>query len=103
MQTPVTRWKHYDNRLLCQLLVYYCTTILKAVQETPKSSMEICVESMIPISTISRRVQTLHDLGLLKVSGSISGDGKKYFLYKSKVKSIEAKFDGEIKVEIKLG
>lgn len=79
----------------------YCTTILETVQETPKSCMEICAEASIPISTVYRRVQTLHDLGLLQVSGSISGEGKKYFLYKSKVKSIEAKFDGKLSVKIR--
>ncbi len=80
----------------------YCTTILETLQETPKSCIEICAETKIPISTSYRRVQNLHDLGLLQVSGSISNEGKKYFLYKSKVKSIEAKFDGKLEVKIKL-
>jgi predicted transcriptional regulator len=80
----------------------YCTTILEILQEIPKSCVEICMDTRIPISTIYRRVQTLHDLGLLQISGSITGDGKKCFLYKSKVKSIEAKFDGKLEVKIKL-
>ena len=80
----------------------YCMTILETVQEIPKPAIEINAETRIPISTVYRRIQTLHDFGFLKVSGSISKDGKKYFLYKNKVKSIEAKFDGKLTVEVKL-
>jgi len=80
----------------------YCVTILETVQEIPKSAIEINAETKIPISTVYRRIQTLHDLELLQVSGSISKDGKKYFLYKSKVKSIKAQFDGKLTVEVKL-
>jgi predicted transcriptional regulator len=80
----------------------YCTTILEVLQEIPKSCVEISMDTRIPISTTYRRVQILHDLGLLQISGSISSDGKKCFLYKSKVKSIEAKFDGKLEVKIKL-
>jgi len=79
----------------------YCMTILEKVHEIPKSAVEINHETKIPISTVYRRIQILHDLGLLKVSGTISEHGKKSFLYKSKVKSIEAKYDGKLKVEIK--
>ena len=80
----------------------YCMTILETVQEIPKPAIEINAETRIPISTVYRRIQTLHDFGFLKVSGSISKDGKKYFLYKSKVKSIKAQFDGKLTVEVKL-
>jgi predicted transcriptional regulator len=79
----------------------YCVTILKTIKEMPKSCIEICAETKIPISTVYRRVQTLYDLDLLRVTGSISNDGKKYFLYKSKIKSIEIKFDGKLEVKIK--
>ncbi len=78
----------------------YCTTILKTIQEIPKSCLEICMDTRIPISTVYRRVQILHDLNLLKIFGSITSDGKRNFLYKSKVKSIEAKFDGILEVNV---
>ena len=90
-----------DLLMLNTLGDLYYMTILETVQEIPKSAIEINYETKIPISTVYRRIQILHDLGLLKVSGSISGHGKKSFLYKSKVKSIEAKYDGKLKVEIK--
>ncbi len=80
----------------------YSTTILNTVQEISKSVMKINNETKIPISTVYRRIQILDDLGLLKVTGSINKEGKKYFSYKSKVKSIQAKYDGKLEVEVKL-
>ena len=66
----------------------YCKLILHSSLEKPKSAMEISGEKDIPISTVYRRLQTLYDAKLLAISGSINQDGKKYFLYKSRVKSI---------------
>jgi predicted transcriptional regulator len=74
----------------------YCKLILHNTLEKPKSAMEISSEKKIPISTVYRRLQTLFDAKLLAISGSINRDGKKYFLYKSKVKSISLKCDLEI-------
>jgi len=74
----------------------YCKLILHNTLEEPKSAMEISNEKNIPISTVYRRLQTLYDAKLLAISGSINQDGKKYFLYKSKVKSISLKCDLEI-------
>ena len=74
----------------------YCKFILHCTLEKPKSAMEISHEKKIPISTVYRRLQTLFDAKLLSISGSINQDGKKYFLYKSKVKSISLKCDLEV-------
>lgn len=74
----------------------YCKLILHNTLEKPKSAMEISSEKKIPISTVYRRLQTLYDAKLLAISGSINQDGKKYFLYKSRVKSISLKCDLEV-------
>ena len=74
----------------------YCKQILHNTLEKPKSAMEISSEKKIPISTVYRRLQTLYDAKLLAISGSINEDGKKYFLYKSRVKSISLKCDLEV-------
>lgn len=66
----------------------YCKQILHDTLKKPKSAMELSGDKKIPISTVYRRLQTLYDAKLLAISGSINEDGKKYFLYKSKVKSI---------------
>jgi len=79
----------------------YCRAILETTMERPKSAMEISAETKIPISTVYRRLQTLHDNKLLRISGSISDDGKKYFLYKSKVKAIATSFNGSnVEIEV---
>lgn len=79
----------------------YCRLILQTTIDKPKCAMEIATESKIPISTAYRRLQTLYDNKLLKISGTISDNGKKYFLYKSKVKAISALCDcSDIKIEI---
>jgi predicted transcriptional regulator len=74
----------------------YCKAILHNTLEKPKSAMEISGEKKIPISTVYRRLQTLYDAKLLAISGSINQDGKKYFLYKSRVKSIFLTCDLEV-------
>jgi len=79
----------------------YCRAILTATMEKSKSATEITAHTGIPISTVYRRLQTLHDNKLVRISGSISEDGKKYFLYKSKVKAISTNFNGDfIEIEI---
>ncbi len=79
----------------------YSRAILESTREMPKSAIDLSGECGIPISTAYRRVQLLHAHKLLGISGSINEDGKKYFLYKSKVKSIMTCFNnGSLDVEI---
>lgn len=79
----------------------YSRAILDATMDSPKSAIDLSAECKIPISTAYRRVQELHDNRLLGISGSINDDGKKYFLYKSKIKSIMARFNGgSLEIEI---
>lgn len=68
----------------------YSRTILKATLNKPKTALEISAEYQIPISTVYRRLQNLHDAKLLR----ISDDGKKFFMYQSKVMGISTVFDG---------
>ncbi len=66
-----------------------------------KTVNEISEETKIPISTIYRRVQMLHNGKLLRISGTIDENGKKTFLYKSKIKAISTFFNGDfIEIEI---
>ena len=79
----------------------YSRLILQATIDKPKSAMEISTEKKIPISSVYRRLQTLYDSKLLSISGSINDDGKKYFLYKSKIKEVSVSCNCEtINVEI---
>ncbi len=79
----------------------YSRTILESTIDMPKSAIDLSKECGIPISTAYRRVQMLHKHKLVGISGSISQDGKKYFLYKSKIRSIMTCFNnGLLEVEI---
>ena len=79
----------------------YCRTILESTMYKPKSVMEITAETKIPISTVYRRIQTLYDNKLLRTSGTITDDGKRLFLYKSKIKGIQSNFcNGQVEVEV---
>jgi len=79
----------------------YSRDLLRATGEVPKSAFRISQETGIPISTVYRRIQKLQDAGVVRVSGEINLEGKKHFLYQSKVKAISSKVAGEfINVEI---
>ena len=79
----------------------YCRAIIESTMNVPRSAIEISAERNIPISTVYRRLQSLHDSKLLGISGSITSEGKKHFLYKSKVKAMTSVFNGgNVEVEI---
>ena len=105
MQTIMLQRKIEDEErkqpLLEVIADKYCRTILETTMAKPKSAIEINFETKIPISTIYRRLQTLHDNKLVGVSGIISEEGKKNFLYKSKVKQISASINGGL-IEIQI-
>jgi predicted transcriptional regulator len=79
----------------------YCRAIIESTINTPKSVIEISAECGIPISTIYRRLQNLRDSKLLGISGSITSEGKKHFLYKSKVRAVTSVFNGS-NVEVQM-
>jgi len=79
----------------------YCRAIMESTMNAPKSAIEISSDCKIPISTVYRRLQSLYENKLLAISGAITREGKKHFLYKSRVRSISTKFNGaDIEVEI---
>ena len=79
----------------------YCRSILEAIMDTPKSAIEVSREKMIPLSTVYRRIQQLHDSKMIRTSGVITDEGKRLFLYKSKIKAVNTSFhDGRIDVDV---
>jgi len=105
MQTTIQKRRIEDDERKDEILEIladqYCRDIIEITMEKPKSAIEIATYSKIPISTVYRRLQTLHDSKLLAISGMISDDGKKFFLYKSKIKSICVNYD-ENQVQIEM-
>ena len=79
----------------------YCRAILEAIMDTPKSAIEVSREKNIPLSTVYRRIQQLHDSKMIRTSGVITDEGKRLFLYKSKIKAVNTSFsDGKIDVDV---
>lgn len=79
----------------------YCRVILEDIMHQPKAATEISMNTRIPTSTVYRRIQMLHDNKLVSTSGIINEEGKKLFMYKSKIKAMQCKFnDGKVEVEL---
>ena len=79
----------------------YCRAIIESAMNAPKAAIEISAGTGIPISTVYRRLQVLYDNKLLGISGSITAEGKKHFLYKSKIRAMTSTFNGgNLEVEI---
>jgi len=67
----------------------YSRTIMNYTIETPKSVVDIVKNCDVPMTTAYRRIHDLEENKILKVTGSIvTDDGKKYFLYQNRLKSI---------------
>ena len=68
----------------------YARAILSSIIDEPKSAIEIAREKKIPISSIYRKIHWLENARLIKVKGFvITGDGKKYHRYQSRIKTIQ--------------
>lgn len=79
----------------------YCRLILESIMNSSKSAIEISREQKIPLSTVYRRIQQLHDSHMVRTSGVITEEGKRLFLYKSKIKEVNTRFyDGKITVDV---
>ena len=105
MQTILQKRKIEDGErkdaILEILADKYCRSIIETTMEKPKSAMDIAADTKIPISTVYRRIQSLHDSKLVAISGMISDDGKKFFLYRSKIRSLSASYTGNyVEVEV---
>ena len=81
------------NDLLNVLADDYSRNILNRIIEIPKSGVQLSNETGIPGSTVYRKLSRMADLKLLKITGIISPEGKKIFLYQSKIKSVYTKFE----------
>ncbi|GKS67625.1 hypothetical protein YTPLAS73_11720 [Nitrosarchaeum sp.] len=67
----------------------YSRAIMNYTIEQPRSVVEIVKDCDIPMTTAYRRVNELEENKILKVTGSVvTDDGKKYFLYQNRLKSI---------------
>lgn len=104
MQVQLVGRKIEDGKkdaILEMLSDKYCRAIIESTMNSSKSANEISSDCSIPISTVYRRLQNLYDSKLLAISGAITTEGKKHFLYKSRIRSIFTRFNGsDVEVEI---
>jgi len=71
----------------------YSRTIMNATIEKSKSAVDLVKECDIPMTTAYRRIHELEESKILKVTGAIvTDDGKKYYLYQNRIKSIYVTF-----------
>ena len=69
--------------------------LLEILEKNAKSPVqELSEVTGIPASTVYRKLSRMADLKLMKITGIISPEGKKIFLYQSRVKSVYVKFEG---------
>ena len=80
------------DKVLSIIFDPYSRKILNSIKNSFKSPHEISSICKVPISTVYRRLHDLYEINMLKKSGNIGLDGKKYFLYKSKMYSIRVNF-----------
>ena len=70
----------------------YYRTVLENIMQDSKTALQISLEAKIPATTVYRKLERLHRAGLIKVTGKITEEGKKNFLYKSRVSEINTSF-----------
>lgn len=79
----------------------HCMKILQYTKHELKSILEMSRDLNIPMSAVYRKIPLLQETNMISTSGEIGTDGRKYFLYKNKVKEIVVTVNG-ITVDIKI-
>jgi len=70
----------------------YSRRILDYILDDSHSVIEISVGTQIPLRTVYRKIQNMIDSDIVKISGNITESGKKYFMYKSKIRGLYTKY-----------
>ena len=85
----LSRDSNLRKAILKALSDEYSRTIMNYTIEKPRSVIDMVKDCDVPMTTAYRRVHELEENKILKVTGSIvTDDGKKYFLYQNRLKSI---------------
>jgi predicted transcriptional regulator len=82
-----------NQQIVLKLLLDNRIRILnELMQNEPKSAIELSRESEIALNTVYRVLHKLENTDFLKISFSITSDGKKSYLYKSTLESIHVRY-----------
>ena len=72
----------------------YLRSVLFSTIDKPKSVFQISKNTKIPLRTVYRKIGFLIENNLLTTSSVVTDDGKKYFLYQSKIDSVSSQVCG---------
>jgi len=94
-----------DDRLKALLLAIDdgdCREILSAIGEEPKAVKEVSEECDVPLSTAYRKVNRLHEAGLVEEKVRLSGSGNHTNVYEESFEGalITVGPDGDFQVEL---
>lgn len=73
------------DRLLEIIADKYCRNIIRSTIDNPKSATELANTHEIPLNTVYRKLRLLVKNKIMRISGVITSDGKKIFLYQSRI------------------
>ncbi len=78
-----------------------CRAILSAIEEEPKAVKEVSEECDVPLSTAYRKINRLHEAGLVEERVRLSGSGNHTNVYQEDFDSaLITLSDGEFDVEL---
>ncbi|MGI0047020.1 MAG: helix-turn-helix domain-containing protein [Nitrosotalea sp.] len=76
--------------------------VLEHSIDSPKSAYEISKACGIPLTQVYRWIRKLHNLGFVRISGATNKAGKKYFMYQSKVRTINIRLNTSSSPQIEI-
>ena len=93
-----------EHQVILKLLLDNRIRILnELMQNEPKTAIELSRDSKINLNAVYRVLHKLDDSNFLKISFTITPDGKKSYLYKSKLESINARYHkGNLDISLNL-
>ena len=85
----------YDQ-LLSLMSNSTCRLILSSIIKKPKSANEISTDCKVSVSTVYRKLDKLVDAKLVKITGKITHDKVKTFLFQSTIESVKTQFSEDV-------
>lgn len=101
MQSLADKIQVHDRDLLRAVSDAQCISILQSLDRQPRPVSEISSMCGISAGTVYRKLKILQKCGLLETSYVITKDGKKFLLYRSRVRNFTILFAGN-KLEVKV-
>lgn len=79
-----------------------CRTILSAIEEEAKPVKEVSEECDVPLSTAYRKINRLHEAGLVEEKVRLSGEGNHTNVYEENFEGALITLDGDGEFDVEL-